>query len=82
MDSNTLQIIFSGLGTGSIYALIAVGFNVIFKSTGALNFVQGEWVMMGGILAAFCFNDINMPVWQACLIAGVAVALIGGPPGL
>jgi branched-chain amino acid transport system permease protein len=78
MDSNTLQIIFSGLGTGSIYALIAVGFNVIFKSTGALNFVQGEWVMMGGILAAFCFNDINMPVWQACLIAGVAVALIGG----
>ncbi|MFT8276615.1 branched-chain amino acid ABC transporter permease [Kerstersia gyiorum] len=78
MDSSTLQIILSGLGTGSIYALIAVGFNIIFKSTGALNFAQGEWVMMGGLLAAFCFNDAQMPVWQACLLAGLAVAVIGG----
>lgn len=78
MDSATLQIVLSGLGTGSIYALIAVGFNIIFKSTGALNFAQGEWVMMGGLLAAFCFNEAQVPVWQACLIAGLAVALIGG----
>ncbi|WP_415832654.1 branched-chain amino acid ABC transporter permease [Kerstersia similis] len=78
MDSSTLQIILSGLGTGSIYALIAVGFNIIFKSTGALNFAQGEWVMMGGLLAAFCFNDAQLPVWQACLLAGLAVAVIGG----
>lgn len=78
MDSSTLQIVLSGLGTGSIYALIAVGFNIIFKSTGALNFAQGEWVMMGGLLAAFCFNEAHLPVWQACLLAGLAVALIGG----
>lgn len=75
--SSTIQIILSGLGTGSIYALIAVGFNIIFKSTGALNFAQGEWAMMGGILAAFCFNQFDMPVWQACILAGLAVALVG-----
>lgn len=78
MDSSSfLQIILSGLGNGSIYALIAVGFNIIFKSTGALNFAQGEWVMLGGMLAAFCFNDAHLPVWQACLLAGLAVALVG-----
>jgi len=75
--SSTIQIIISGLGTGSIYALIAVGFNIIFKSTGALNFAQGEWVMMGGILAAFCFGNFDLPVWQACILAGLAVALVG-----
>lgn len=79
MDSSSfLQIALSGLGNGSIYALIAVGFNIIFKSTGALNFAQGEWVMLGGMLAAFCFNDAHLPVWQACLLAGLAVALVGG----
>lgn len=77
LDSSTLQIIFAGIGTGSIYALIAVGFTIIFKSTGALNFAQGEWAMMGGLFAAFVVNQANFPVWQACILAGLVVALIG-----
>lgn len=77
LDSSTLQIIFAGIGTGSIYALIAVGFTIIFKSTGALNFAQGEWAMMGGLFAAFAVNQANFPVWQACILAGLVVAFIG-----
>lgn len=77
LDSSTLQILFAGIGTGSIYALIAVGFTIIFKSTGALNFAQGEWAVMGGLLAAFAINDHSLPVWQACILAGLVVALIG-----
>ena len=45
MATTFLQLLVSGIGTGSIYALIALGFNVVFKSTGAMNFAQGEWVV-------------------------------------
>lgn len=70
MGSTALQLFLSGIGTGSIYALIAVGFNVIFKSTGALNFAQGEWVMLGGMTAAAAFAT------QIGLLPAVAVALL------
>ncbi len=75
--TNLLQLVFAGLGTGGIYALVAVGFNIIFKSTGALNFAQGEWVMMGGMFAAFALHSQDMPVWTACLLAICAVAIVG-----
>ena len=77
IDTTLLQILFAGLGTGAIYALIAVGFNIIFKSTGALNFTQGEWVMIGGMVAAASFRSGSEIVWLACLIATLAVALVG-----
>ena len=74
-DAQLIQLLLAGLGTGGIYALVAVGFNIIFKSTGALNFAQGEWVMMGGLFAAVAAADL--PVWQACLMATAAVSLVG-----
>ncbi|MET0208856.1 MAG: branched-chain amino acid ABC transporter permease [Burkholderiaceae bacterium] len=74
MDGTLLQLLFSGLSTGGIYALIAVGFNIIFKSTGALNFAQGEWVMLGGMLAALGYHGGSLPVWLACIAATLAVA--------
>ncbi|CAB3627804.1 branched-chain amino acid ABC transporter permease [Achromobacter marplatensis] len=75
LDAQFIQLLLAGLGTGGIYAMIAVGFNIIFKSTGALNFAQGEWVMMGGLFAAVAVSE--MPVWQACLLATAAVTLVG-----
>lgn len=77
MDAAFLQLLFAGLGTGSIYALIAVGFNIIFKATGALNFAQGEWVMLGGMLAALSITQTQAPVWLVTLGATLAVALAG-----
>jgi branched-chain amino acid transport system permease protein len=74
--ATALQLIFAGIGTGAIYALVALGFNVIFKSTGALNFAQGEWVMLGGMIAAAAVAS-HAAVWIACLIAVVAVAAVG-----
>ena len=50
--TQVIQLLIAGVTTGSIYAIVAVGFNIIFKSTDAINFAQGEWVMMGGMLAA------------------------------
>ncbi|GAA4355345.1 branched-chain amino acid ABC transporter permease [Variovorax defluvii] len=74
--SDSVQLLFSGLGTGSIYALVALGFNIIFKSTGALNFAQGEWVMLGGMVAATLYAA-KVPLPVAFLVA-TAVAMAFG----
>src|ERR1700733_4693100 len=74
--ATALQLLFAGVGNGAIYALIALGFNVVFKSTGALNFTQGEWVMLGGMIAAAATTAYGL-VWAGCLIAVVMVAVIG-----
>jgi branched-chain amino acid transport system permease protein len=74
--ATALQLTFAGIGNGSIYALVAVGFNVVFKSTGALNFAQGEWVMLGGMVAAAAIAA-HTAIWAGCLLAIVIVAAIG-----
>ncbi len=70
------NLILSGVSTGSVYALVALGFNVIFKSTGAINFAQGEWVMMGGMVAAAAYAA-SIPVGLAILCALVVVVVVG-----
>jgi branched-chain amino acid transport system permease protein len=72
-----LQIVLSGLSTGSIYSLIAIGFNITYKSTGALSFVQGEWVMLGGLVAAAGVTHWHLPVWVACIAATLVVVALG-----
>src|SRR6202042_2584382 len=74
--ATALQLFFAGVGNGAIYALIALGFNVIFKSTGALNFAQGEWVMLGGMIAAAAISA-HAAIWVGCLAAVLIVAVIG-----
>jgi branched-chain amino acid transport system permease protein len=74
--ATALQLLFAGVGNGAIYALIALGFNVIFKSTGALNFAQGEWVMLGGMIAAAAIAS-HAAIWAGCLIAVAIVAAVG-----
>jgi branched-chain amino acid transport system permease protein len=71
-----LQLLLAGIGTGSIYALIALGFNVVFKSTGAMNFAQGEWVVMGGMISAMLLGAVSS-VGLACLLAILVVAILG-----
>ncbi len=75
--SDTLQLLFAGLSTGSIYAMVALGFNIIFKSTGALNFAQGEWVMLGGMVAATLYAA-KVPLPLALVIAVVVAMAVGG----
>lgn len=79
MDSSVqiAQLVIAGLSTGGIYALVAVGFNVIFKATDAINFAQGEWVMMGGMITASLVATWNSPLAFACIAAFAAVVLIG-----
>jgi branched-chain amino acid transport system permease protein len=74
-----LQLVISGLVLGSIYALVALGFAIIFKSTGVVNFAQGELMMFG---AYFCFSMVvqyKVPWFWAfllTLIFSIALALL------
>lgn len=67
-----------GLTTGALYALIAMSFNVIFATTGVLNFAQGDLFMAGAMLCAVLYTDhgLNAPVAlviTVLVVAGIAV---------
>jgi branched-chain amino acid transport system permease protein len=78
LDSGLLlQLAFGGLATGAIYALVALGFNVVFRSTDAINFAQGEWVMAGGMTAAWIHAQFAWPLIAIVPLAVICVALLG-----
>jgi branched-chain amino acid transport system permease protein len=71
-----LQFLIAGLKNGSIYALVALGFTIVYAATGAINFAQGEFYMLGGMLGAF-FVGLGLPLPIAALAAVAATAAIG-----
>jgi branched-chain amino acid transport system permease protein len=73
--SLALQYLLSGVTKGSIYAVVAIGFNLIYSATGVLNFAQGEFVMLGGMIAVTLAAFLPLPVAIACAV--IMVALIG-----
>jgi len=73
--SQFLQYLFSGVTVGSVYAVVAIGFNLIYSATGILNFAQGEFVMLGGMVAVTLLAFMPLPV--AVVAAVVVVALCG-----
>jgi len=72
-----LQYTLSGLSTGAIYALIGIGFSIIYNATGIINFAQGEFVMLGGLLTLSCLELLKLPLWAAVPCA-VAVSTVVG----
>lgn len=66
-----------GIVIGSIYALIALGFNVIYSTTGVINFAQGEFVMIGGMTAAWAYLVLHLPLPLAILLGIVVAAIVG-----
>lgn len=72
-----LQFVLSGLSTGSIYALVALGFVVIHNVTGIINLAQGEFVMLGGMIAIELHKEAQLPLLAAAVLSVLAVILIG-----
>jgi branched-chain amino acid transport system permease protein len=72
----TLVLLTNGIMIGLMYALIALGFVLIYKATDAINFAQGEFVMFAGFLAAGAAEIAGAPFWVSALIAiGGMIAL-------
>jgi branched-chain amino acid transport system permease protein len=72
-----LQFVVSGITIGSIYALVGLGFNLIFNATDIINFAQGEFVMLGGVLAAIAIGGGYLPPVVAVVAVSVAVGALG-----
>lgn len=69
------QYLFAGITYGSIYAIVAIGFNIIYNTTGIINFAQGEFVMLGGMLSISLLPF--MPLGYA-IAAAVAITMMIG----
>lgn len=74
--SQFLQYLVAGVTTGSIYALTALGFTLIYNATDVINLAQGEFVMLGG-LVAISFSRAGMPL-PVCFFGAVAVVTVVG----
>src|SRR5665647_2335593 len=66
-----------GLQTGSIYAIVGLGLNVIFAATGVFNFAQGELVMVGAMLGVTLWAATGLPLGLALVAVVLATAAIG-----
>src|SRR5262245_24549030 len=71
-----LQFFFSGLTVGAVYALVALGFTLIYNASDVINFAQGEFVMLGGMTTVF-LALAGVPVPLAAVLAVVATVAVG-----
>jgi branched-chain amino acid transport system permease protein len=72
-----LQLLISGLATGAIYGLAALGFTLLWQASGTINFAQGEFVMLPAFVM-LGFLALGAPLWLGfVLAAGVSVLVLG-----
>jgi branched-chain amino acid transport system permease protein len=69
------QYLVAGMTYGTIYAIVAIGFNIIYNTTGIINFAQGEFVMLGGMIAVSLNPFLPLP---SAIIAAVLLTMIIG----
>ncbi len=75
--TDLLQLVFSGFATGSIYALAALGFTLLWQASGTINFAQGEFVMLPAFMM-LAFGAAGAPLWLSFgLTCAVAVVVLG-----
>ena len=77
LASQILQYTITGITIGSIYAMVAIGFNTIYNVTEAINFAQGEFVMLGGLVMVFSRVTLNIPVVLSLPLTILAVTMVG-----
>jgi branched-chain amino acid transport system permease protein len=77
-SGDLLQFVFSGLTSGAIYALIALGFGVVHNTMGVVNFAQGDFITLGGMVAfaVLRWAGMTMPVAFVSAILGVTLLAI------
>ncbi|GIK85899.1 MAG: branched-chain amino acid ABC transporter permease [Burkholderiales bacterium] len=72
-----VQLVVSGIATGSIYALAGLGFTLLWQASGTINFAQGEFVMLPAFAMLFCVLA-GMPLWVAVLVTCAAAMIVLG----
>lgn len=72
-----LQFFISGVSVGCVYGLVGVGFTVIYNASGIVNFAQGGFVMLGGMVTYVLFSLAGLPLALAALLATIFVGALG-----
>lgn len=78
MLAESLQFVVSGLTVGAVYALVALGFTLIYNASDVVNFAQGEFVMLGGMVTVFAFAaGVPLPLAASlAILVAVGVGLL------
>jgi branched-chain amino acid transport system permease protein len=72
-----LQLLVAGVSLGCVYALVALGFVLIYKATETVNFAQGDLMMLGAFFALTASTMMNWPYWATVLFAVAVMAVVG-----
>src|SRR4030042_5359621 len=72
-----LQLLMSGVMTGGIYALVALGFVLVWKSTGVFNFAQGTVLMMSAYILWAVLVQFGLPLWVSIIVTFAFAACLG-----
>jgi len=72
-----VQTLVGGLGMGAVYALVAMGFSIVYRTMGLVNFAHADVVMIGAFLAATLFVTMHLPFAVAITLAVLLTAVIG-----
>jgi len=73
-----LQLLISGLATGAIYALAAIGFTLLWQTSQTINFAQGEFVMVPAFMALIAMRWFGVPFVASLVLAILASMLLLG----
>ena len=76
-DVSIIQFVVVGISMGAVYALIALGFTTIFRASNIVNFAQGEFVMLGGLLTNFFLLTCGFAYPVSAVLAVMGVVLVG-----
>ncbi len=72
-----LSYLISGLSLGSVYAIIALGYTMVYGIAKMLNFAHGDVIMVGGYVSFLAISKLNLPTWVAILLAIVVCTVLG-----
>ena len=77
LGDQLLQYLFTGITIGTIYGMVALGFNIIYNATGIINLAQGEFVMLGGMTMVYLTTTVKLPMVVGFLLSILIVTMIG-----
>jgi branched-chain amino acid transport system permease protein len=77
LQSQIIQYLVTGLTVGSMYAMVGLGFTIIYNATGIINLAQGEFVMFGGLIMVFLTATLRLPMILAFFVTLALVTGVG-----
>jgi len=72
-----LSYLITGLGLGSVYAIIALGYTMVYGIAKMLNFAHGDIIMVGGYVAFYAISQFDLPIWVSIVLSIVICTLLG-----